>query len=131
MEKQIHEGRNLKRLREMLGIKQEALAMSLGEDWNQKKISLLEQKEIIEPVILQQLSAALKIPIPSFREFDPEIVLLRFHQNLTENCPQPSNHPFQKIIEIYEEKIIVLYERMLACEREKVEIMKDMVSRIS
>ena len=31
----------------MLGIKQDALAFDLGEDWNQKKISLLEQKEII------------------------------------------------------------------------------------
>jgi transcriptional regulator with XRE-family HTH domain len=131
MENRIHEGRNLKRLREMLGIKQEALAMSLGEDWNQKKISLLEQKETIEPIILQQLSIALKIPIPSFREFDPEIVLLKLHQNLTEMSPQSSIYPFQQIIEIYENKIIVLYERMLACEREKVEIMKEMVSRIS
>ncbi len=115
----------------MLGIKQETLAMSLGEEWNQKKISLLEQKEIIEPVILEHLSVALKIPVPAFREFDPEIVLLRLHQNLTENSPQASFQPFQKIIEIYEEKIIVLYERMLACEREKVEIMKDMVTRIT
>ncbi len=29
----------------MLGIKQEALAFELGDDWNQKKVSLLEQKE--------------------------------------------------------------------------------------
>lgn len=37
--KNIHQGRNIKRFREMLGIKQEALAFELGEDWNQKKIS--------------------------------------------------------------------------------------------
>ena len=42
--KKIHQGRNIKRFREMLGIKQDALAYELGEDWNQKKISLLEQK---------------------------------------------------------------------------------------
>ena len=41
----LHEGRNVKRIREMLGIKQETLAYELGDDWNQKKISLLEQKE--------------------------------------------------------------------------------------
>ncbi len=41
----IHQGRNVKRFREMLGIKQDALAFELGEDWNQQKISLLEQKE--------------------------------------------------------------------------------------
>jgi len=48
MEHKIHQGRNVKRFREMLGIKQEALALDLGDDWNQKKVSLLEQKEIIE-----------------------------------------------------------------------------------
>jgi hypothetical protein len=31
----IHQGRNVKRFREMLGIKQEALAAELGHDWNQ------------------------------------------------------------------------------------------------
>ena len=30
----IHEGRNLKRFREMLGIKQDVLAFELGEEWN-------------------------------------------------------------------------------------------------
>ena len=44
MEQKIHQGRNVKRFREMLGIKQEALAFDLGEEWNQKKISLLECK---------------------------------------------------------------------------------------
>lgn len=37
-EKNIHEGRNVKRIREMPGIKQEALAIELGDDWNQRKI---------------------------------------------------------------------------------------------
>ena len=40
----------------MLGIKQEALALDLGEDWNQKKISLLEQKETIENQLLEKIS---------------------------------------------------------------------------
>jgi hypothetical protein len=57
MEKTIHQGRNVKRFREMLGLKQEALAMELGDDWNQRKISLLEQKETIEPAVLQQVAA--------------------------------------------------------------------------
>jgi hypothetical protein len=34
----------------MLGIKQEALASALGDDWNQKKISLLKGKESIEAI---------------------------------------------------------------------------------
>jgi hypothetical protein len=48
----IHEGRNLKRFRELLSLKQEALAFELGEDWNQQKVSLLEQREKIDSDIL-------------------------------------------------------------------------------
>ncbi|MEP7230003.1 MAG: hypothetical protein ABI691_07110 [Ginsengibacter sp.] len=40
-EKTTHEGRNVKRMREMLGVKQDALAADLG----QQAISALKQKE--------------------------------------------------------------------------------------
>lgn len=66
----IHQGRNIKRFREMLGIKQEAFASELGEDWSQKKVSLLETKNVIEPEILKQVSAVLKIPVEAFQNFD-------------------------------------------------------------
>lgn len=36
MPARIHEGRNVKRFREMMGLKQEALAEKLGDDWTQK-----------------------------------------------------------------------------------------------
>src|SRR5690349_6538527 len=71
-DKQIHEGRNVKRIREMLGIKQEALALELGDDWNQKKISLLEQKEIIEPQLLEEVAKALKVPVEAIKNFDEQ-----------------------------------------------------------
>ncbi|MDL2144883.1 XRE family transcriptional regulator [Flavobacterium tructae] len=72
MEQKIHQGRNVKRFREMLGIKQEALAYDLGEDWNQKKISMLEQKDVIENNLLKQISNSLKIPVEAFQNFDEE-----------------------------------------------------------
>lgn len=48
-----HHGRNIKRFREMLGMKQESLATVLGEDWTQKKISALEGKETIESELIE------------------------------------------------------------------------------
>lgn len=54
MQHNIHQGRNVKRFREMLGIKQEMLAFDLGADWNQKKISMLKQKEVIEKDLLKE-----------------------------------------------------------------------------
>ena len=71
-DKTIHEGRNIKRIREMLGIKQDALAGELGDDWNQKKISLLEQKESIEPPLLEEVARALKVPVEAIKNFDEE-----------------------------------------------------------
>ncbi|MGI8581197.1 MAG: helix-turn-helix domain-containing protein [Chitinophagaceae bacterium] len=62
----IHQGSNVKRFREMLGIKQETFASELGEDWNQKKISFLEQKETIEPDLLEQVAKALKSSCRSY-----------------------------------------------------------------
>ncbi|MBS1668233.1 MAG: helix-turn-helix transcriptional regulator [Bacteroidetes bacterium] len=126
MEKTIHQGRNIKRFREMLGIKQEGLALQLGDDWNQKKISLLEQKESIEPVILQQVSSALKIPVDAFQNFDEEqainIISNTFNEGSflnTGHTPTINVNPLEKLVQLHEEKI-ALYERML---KEKDEMM--------
>ncbi|WP_288375179.1 helix-turn-helix transcriptional regulator [Chryseobacterium culicis] len=125
MEQKIHQGRNVKRFREMLGIKQEALALDLGDDWNQKKISLLEQKETIEDPLLQKISEVLKIPVEAFQNFDEEqainIIASNFHDNATGVIVNNYN-PIDKIIQLHEEKI-ALYERML---KEK----NDMMTRL-
>jgi transcriptional regulator with XRE-family HTH domain len=116
--KQIHEGRNVKRFREMLGIKQEALAADLGDDWNQQKISLLEQKETIAPALLQQVSAALKIPAEAIQNFDEDSAINIIANTITNNDNgavvnnYPTFHPIEKLVQLHEEKIS-LYERML------------------
>ncbi|MDV3981805.1 transcriptional regulator [Elizabethkingia anophelis] len=123
--KKIHQGRNVKRFREMLGIKQDALAFDLGEDWNQKKISLLEQKEIIEDSLLKKISEALKIPVEAFQNFDEEqavnIIANTFgdHGIGYQRNDNPIFNPIEQVLKMHEEKI-ALYERML---KEKDEMM--------
>lgn len=128
MEHKVHEGRNVKRFREMLGIKQEALAYELGEDWNQKKISLLEQKEVLEPEALYKVSQALKIPEIAIKNFDEEkaITIIANTVNNNDNSSgnalfsyYPTINPVDRLIQLHEEKI-ALYERML---KEKDEMM--------
>ncbi|SFE01867.1 helix-turn-helix domain-containing protein [Flavobacterium phragmitis] len=124
MEQKIHQGRNVKRFREMLGIKQEALAYDLGEDWTQKKISILEQKDIIEENLLKQISNSLKIPVEAFQNFDEEqavnVIANTFNNNDSAIGFVINNYnPLEKIIQLHEEKI-ALYERML---KEKDEMM--------
>ncbi len=118
MEQKIHQGRNVKRFREMLGIKQEALAFNLGNDWNQKKISMLEQKDLIEEDMLRRISDVLKIPVEAFQNFDEEqainIISNTFHNEaFIGNSGGTYNvNPLQEIVKLHEEKI-ALYERML------------------
>ena len=66
-EKTIHEGRNVKRIREMLGIKQDALAMDLG--LSQQAISALEQKEALDKDMLEKIAAVLKVPVEAIKNF--------------------------------------------------------------
>ncbi|MCE6992927.1 helix-turn-helix transcriptional regulator [Dyadobacter sp. CY323] len=122
----IHEGRNLKRFREMLAIKQDALAFELGEDWNQQKISLLEQREKIDSDILEQVAAILKIPADAIRNFDEEkavnIISNTFQNSSFLNVgdtPTFNINPIEEIRKLHDEKM-ELYERML---KEKDEMM--------
>ena len=118
MPNKVHEGRNVKRFREMLGIKQETLAASLGEDWTQKKVSLLEQKETIEPDILDQVAKTMKIAPEAIRSFSEEAANHFFntfydHSGFNYQC---TFNPLDKVME--------LYERLLASEKEKVEMLE-------
>jgi transcriptional regulator with XRE-family HTH domain len=109
MEQKIHQGRNVKRFREMLGIKQEALAYDLGEDWNQKKISMLEQKDVIEDNLLKQISNSLKIPVEAFQNFDEEQAINIISNNFNDQSngynyyPTFNVNPIEKWIEALEE----------------------------
>lgn len=120
----VHEGRNIKRFREMLGMKQEALAFELGDDWSQKKISLLEAKETIDIPLLQQVAAVLKIPVEAIQNFDEEQAVNVIANTFTNSDSAVgfiiNNHnPIDKILQLHDEKI-ALYERML---KEKDEMM--------
>lgn len=54
-------------------------------NWNQKKISLLEQKEEIEPHVLEQVAKALKVPVEAIKNFDQEAALNIFSNNVVIN----------------------------------------------
>ncbi|MCL1034971.1 helix-turn-helix domain-containing protein [Elizabethkingia anophelis] len=129
--KKIHQGRNIKRFREMLGIKQDALAYELGEDWNQKKISLLEQKESVEKDILEQVAKILKVPTEAIENFDEEKAIVNIQNNYEGSNPGVTNvtgyqynnectfNPLDKMVE--------LYERMLEQQKEMIEKLERLI----
>jgi transcriptional regulator with XRE-family HTH domain len=119
--KVMHQGRNIKRLREMLGMKQEALALELGEDWNQKKISLLESKEEIEPQLLEQVAKVLNVPVEAIKNFDEEKAFNIFSNTFTSNDSSTLNAVNHSCSFNPIDKIIELYERMLKDKNEMIE----------
>lgn len=118
----------------MLGIKQEGLALELGDDWNQRKISLLEQKELIEPELLEQVAKALKVPVEAIKNFDEDKAV-----NIIANTFQDESsayvhnykctfNPLDKWAEEITENR-KLYERLLQAEKEKIELLQQLLDK--
>jgi transcriptional regulator with XRE-family HTH domain len=127
----IHQGRNVKRFREMLGIKQDALAADLGDDWNQQRVSLLEQKETIDDKLLQQLSAVLKIPVEAFQNFDEEAAIAyinTFNDSSANHGTIGNNYNCQLTFNPLE-KMVDLYERMLVQQKEMVDKLEKLLKK--
>ena len=116
-----------------LRIKQDFLAFELGDEWNQQKISLLEQKEKIDADILEQVSEILKIPTEAIRNFDEDramtIISNTFQGGSMLNAinNNPIFHPIDQVMKLHEERI-ALYERML---KEKEDIMNRLERMVS
>ncbi len=115
----------------MLGIKQDALAYELGEDWNQKKISLLEQKESVEKDILEQVAKILNVPTEAIENFDEDsainIIANTFHDSavantFTEGAQANFHCTFNPL-----DKMVELYERMLEQQKEMIEKLERLI----
>ena len=124
--KKVHHGRNVRRLRDILEIKQETLAFELN--LSQQTISNLEAKEVIDEETLNKIADVLKIPVDAIKNMTDESTINyinTFNEAVTNNNGQPFSYihgctfnPIEKIVELYDEKI-KLYERMLEMERSK------------
>ena len=122
----------------MRGMKQEALAMDLGQDWSQRRVSLLEAKEEIEPEVLKQVAGVLKMPVEAFTDLDEDaafnIISNTFHEQAFIISTGTFNiNPIDKWMEALEEikklnsEKIQLYERMLKDKTEMVEKLEQML----
>lgn len=120
--KQNHIGRKIGRIRELRGMKQEALAMELGI--SQQSVSLIEQSETIEDDKLEQVAKVLGVTKEAIENFSDEAVFniigntVTNHDNSSLFAYQPTFNPINKIIE-QSEKIEELYKKLLLAEKEK------------
>ena len=125
----LHIGRKISKIRELRGMKQETLAAELGI--SQQAVSKIEQSADVEGESLEKISKILGVPADAIKNFNDDAVLNIISNTFTSQDTstlnainfQPSFNPIDKIVELYNEKIILL-ERLLQSEKEKNELLK-------
>jgi transcriptional regulator with XRE-family HTH domain len=124
MDKQVHQGKAVKRIREILGKKQEELASDLGV--TQQAVSLLEGKEIIDPKVLEDVAKALKVPADAITRFNEDASIsvvantfTDFKDNASASAMNyyPTFNPVDKVVELYERMLKEKDEKIAALEK--------------
>lgn len=115
----IHEGHNVKRIREMLGIKQDALAIDLG--LTQQAVSLLEQRETLDAPTLDKVAKALGVTANAIKNFNEDATMSNISCNFNDNAIAFQFNPIDKIVE--------LYERLLKAEKEKNDLLDKLIKQ--
>ena len=120
-----HIGRNISRIRELRGMKQEALATAIGV--SQQSISNIEASETVDEEKLQAIATILGVSAEAIKNYSDETVLNNIQNNyegavinsgptMNHNC---SFNPLDKVVE--------LYERLLQAEKEKIEYLEKLL----
>lgn len=128
-EKTVHEGRNVKRIREILGIKQDTLALELG--LSQQAVSALEQKEKLDAKILDDVAKVLKVPSDAIRNMTDDAAanfINTFHDNSSGPYYQCTINPLEKLIEVFEENK-KLYAELIKEKNEKITLLEKMLDK--
>jgi len=121
-----HIGRNISRIRELKGMKQEALAQAIGS--NQQAISIIENSETVDQERLANIAKALGVTVEAIENFSEEAVFNFFNNfydhsssaqgsgNNNVNC---NFNPLDKVVE--------LYERLVQAEKDKNEYLEKLL----
>ncbi len=122
----MHEGNQIKKVREFLGIKQETLAGTLGKGTTQQDISEIENRKKVDDELMHRVAKALGVPPEFIRKFNKENLLksvvnnynfsdnaIQNHQQSTydESAPINNFNPIEKMVE--------LFERLLQVEKKR------------
>jgi len=124
--KAVHQGKNVKRIREILGIKQDTLAIQMG--LTQQAVSQLEQKETLDSKQIEEIARILKVSPDIIRHMTDEaannfINTFNDHSGFKFQC---TFNPLDKYIEAMEANK-ALYERLLASEKEKLDLLQKVI----
>ncbi len=125
METKPHIGRKISRIRELRGMKQEALAQALGV--SQQAVSNLENSEKVDDARLEEVAKALGVSAEAIKNFNDETVLNIISNTFNDSAMlnavnhQPNFNPLDKVVE--------LYERLVQAEKDKVAYLERLLEK--
>lgn len=118
-----HIGRNISRIRELRGMKQEVLALAIGV--SQQTISNIENSEAVEEDKLELIAKELGVTAEAIKNFTDEAVF-NYFSNFYDSSTGQVNHnnctfnPLDKVVE--------LYERLVQAEKDKVTFLEKLLN---
>lgn len=121
--KKSNHGPNVRRWREWRNINQDVLAEQIGV--SQATLSSYEKKDKLEQDILEKIAKVLDIPVEAITELGENSAINIVASTLTANdnaaiiSYYPSFNPIDKIVE--------LYDKLLQSEKEKVEMLQEVL----
>lgn len=127
----VHHGRNVKRFREMLGVKQEAIALELNI--TQQAVSKLEQKALLDDETIVKIAKVLNVPAEAIKYMNDDSTnsyINTFNDQITNHGTfMPTQYynfnPIEKIVQLYDEKIKILENTI----KEKNELIERLLNK--
>ncbi|MFM2284335.1 MAG: hypothetical protein RL222_1839 [Bacteroidota bacterium] len=117
----MHIGRNISKLRDLKGLKQEEFAKLLGI--SQQAVSRLESKKEIDDELLQQIADKLDLTIDGIKQFSPDAMINSINQ-------QGGNVFVEKLYINPLEEIKELYQKLLQEKDETIRFLKEEIIQL-
>ena len=129
-EEKIHEGKNLKRIREIMGIKQEALGQKCESKFDQRRVSEFENSWTISEPALKELADALGVTVEFIRAFNEEKAIYYIQHNQDSSKQNSLNH-FPKITYESDNKLEALLEKLVQEDAVKTKAILDLTKVVA
>jgi transcriptional regulator with XRE-family HTH domain len=118
-----HIGRNISRIRELRGMKQEILAEAIG--LSQQTVSIIEGSEEVDSKKLVEIAKVLGVTVEAIESFSEENIFNyfnTFHESVSGSFITNNSCTFNPL-----DKVIELYERLVQVEKEKNEYLENII----
>ncbi|MCD7849574.1 MAG: helix-turn-helix domain-containing protein [Parabacteroides sp.] len=133
----VHQGANIRKFRQLIGMKQEVLADLLGT--NQQTVSRIEQRRVIEEDLLVKIANILHISPEIIQKLEESPTSIVIENNtfqtgssnvgvVEQQRDNIVNHPVDQLMELNKEQAS-LYERMLTIEKEKNALLEKLLKK--